>query len=62
MAACRIELKALQGVDEWLEEYRRLWEESFDRLEVYLQELQAEDQTAREPKAKRKEKKGVRKK
>ena len=38
---CRIEFKALQGVDDWLEEYRRLWEERFDRLEDYLRKLQA---------------------
>jgi DNA-binding transcriptional ArsR family regulator len=38
---CRIELNALKGVDEWLEEYRRLWEERFDRLDDYLRELQA---------------------
>ncbi|MGA7545486.1 MAG: metalloregulator ArsR/SmtB family transcription factor [Methyloceanibacter sp.] len=38
---CRIELKALKGVDTWLEDYRRLWEERLDRLDVYLQELQA---------------------
>ena len=40
---CRLEAKALKGVDDWLEDYRRLWEERFDRLEIYLQELQAED-------------------
>jgi DNA-binding transcriptional ArsR family regulator len=40
---CRIEAKALKGVDDWLEDYRRLWEERFDRLEIYLQELQAKE-------------------
>ena len=40
---CRIEFTALKGVDEWLEEYRRLWDERFDRLEVYLKELQAKE-------------------
>jgi DNA-binding transcriptional ArsR family regulator len=40
---CRIDAQALKPVDEWLENYRRLWEERFDRLEVYLRELQAED-------------------
>jgi DNA-binding transcriptional ArsR family regulator len=40
---CRIEVKALKGVDDWLEDYRRLWEERFDRLELYLQELQAKE-------------------
>jgi DNA-binding transcriptional ArsR family regulator len=38
---CRIEPKALKNVDEWLEEYRRLWEQRLDRLEDYLRELQA---------------------
>ena len=40
---CRIELKGLKGVDDWLENYRRLWEERLDRLDAYLQELQAKD-------------------
>ena len=40
---CRIEPEALKGVDHWLEKYRRLWEERFDRLDVYLQELQAKE-------------------
>jgi len=40
---CRIEPEALKGVDDWLEKYRRLWEERFDRLDVYLQELQAKE-------------------
>ena len=40
---CRIEAQALKPVDEWLENYRKLWEERFDRLEVYLRELQAND-------------------
>ena len=27
----------------WVEEYRRFWEESFDRLDAYLKRLQAEE-------------------
>lgn len=42
---CRIEPDALRGVDEWLERYRRLWEERLDRLEDYLREIQAKDKT-----------------
>lgn len=38
----RLEPKALMGIDEWLERYRKLWNERFDRLDDYLQELQAE--------------------
>src|SRR5215831_3561858 len=37
---CRIEPRALKQVDDWLERYRRLWEQSFDRLDDYLSELQ----------------------
>src|SRR3569833_3403196 len=38
---CRIEPKALMTVDTWLDDYRRLWNDRFDRLEEYLRELQA---------------------
>jgi DNA-binding transcriptional ArsR family regulator len=38
---CRIEPQALKGVDDWLENYRRLWEERLDRLDDYLKKLQA---------------------
>jgi DNA-binding transcriptional ArsR family regulator len=40
---CRIEPGALRDVDDWLEAYRRLWEERFDRLGDYLKELQAKE-------------------
>jgi DNA-binding transcriptional ArsR family regulator len=38
---CKLEATALKPVDDWLSEYRRLWEERLDRLEDYLNELQA---------------------
>src|SRR6202166_4809350 len=38
---CRIEPAALKDVDDWLEEYRRLWEARLDRLDDYLREIQA---------------------
>ena len=38
---CRIEPKALKDIDDWLENYRRFFEESFDRLDAYLKVLQA---------------------
>ena len=37
---CRIEPKALKDIDDWLEAYRRMWDERLDRLDDYLQELQ----------------------
>jgi DNA-binding transcriptional ArsR family regulator len=61
---CRIEVNALRPVDDWLENYRRLWEERFDRLDVYLRELQAQENEAAsgKPKKPRKETKHGRKK
>lgn len=41
---CRLEAKPLKDIHDWLEEYRRFWEQSFDRLDDYLRELQAESQ------------------
>src|ERR1700761_153096 len=37
---CRLEAKPMKDAVDWLEHYRRHWEESFDRLDDYLQELQ----------------------
>ena len=44
---CRLEAAPLQDVANWAEGYRRFWDENFDRLDEYLQELQAQgkDQT-----------------
>lgn len=38
---CRIEPGAFREVDAWLEDYRRLWEARFDRLDDYLRDLQS---------------------
>lgn len=40
---CRIEPGALKQVDDWLERYRRFWDQSLDRLDTYLIELQAKE-------------------
>ena len=40
---CRLQAGPLKDADEWLEQYRRFWEESFDRLDDYLRELQEEE-------------------
>ena len=37
---CRLEAKPIREVADWAEGYRRFWEESFDRLDDYLQHLQ----------------------
>lgn len=36
----RLEASPLKDVAEWVGEYQRFWEESLDRLDEYLQELQ----------------------
>lgn len=38
---CHLEAAPIQAVADWTETYRRFWEESFDRLDDYLQELQS---------------------
>ena len=42
---CRLAVEPLQDVAAWMEEYRRFWDESFDRLDVYLNELQGQGQS-----------------
>lgn len=36
---CRLEAGPLQEIAGWIEHYRRFWEENFDRLDDYLQQL-----------------------
>ena len=31
---CKLNGDAFKGVDDWMEQYRKFWEESFDRLEL----------------------------
>src|ERR1700724_280587 len=41
---CRLEAGPLKDAADWLEHYRRFWEQSFDRLADYLDELQAKEE------------------
>jgi DNA-binding transcriptional ArsR family regulator len=45
---CRLAPEPLREVAEWTERYRRHWEESFDRLDAYLKDLQAKPTTKKE--------------
>jgi DNA-binding transcriptional ArsR family regulator len=36
----RLHAEPLKEVSDWVNQYRRFWEESFDRLDDYLRELQ----------------------
>lgn len=40
---CRIDAGPLREVADWLERYRRFWEQSLDRLDGYLKDLQAKE-------------------
>ena len=41
---CRLAAGPLKDAADWLDHYRRFWDESFDRLEEYLRELQKKDE------------------
>lgn len=38
---CRIAPVPLKEANDWLEQYRQHWEQSFDRLDAYLREFKA---------------------
>ena len=57
---CRLEAGPLREVADWTAEYRRFWQRSLDRLDEYLQELQARrkdtaDRERRHARAKKRE-------
>jgi DNA-binding transcriptional ArsR family regulator len=47
---CRLQASPLKGVADWVEFYRRHWEESLSRLDSYLKELQRKDKETRKEK------------
>ena len=51
---CRLAAGPLKDASDWLEHYRRFWEESFDRLEDYLRDLQKRELQRKEKKHGRK--------
>ncbi len=40
---CRLDAAPLAQASDWLESYRSFWEQSFDRLEDYLNDLQSKE-------------------
>ena len=40
---CRLDAAPLREVADWVEHYRRFWDESLDRLDAYLRELQSKE-------------------
>ena len=46
---CRLAAAPLKDVADWIEKYRKFWEASFDRLDLYLKELQANEAKKKVP-------------
>lgn len=40
---CRLRAQPLRDAAQWIERYRQFWEESLDRLDLNLKELQAQE-------------------
>jgi DNA-binding transcriptional ArsR family regulator len=40
---CKLKAEPLKQAADWLDEYRRFWEQSFDRLDEYLKALQTKE-------------------
>lgn len=43
--SCKLNPDALRDANDWIDQYRAFWEESFDRLDEYLKSVQAEKKT-----------------
>lgn len=41
-----LEAAPLKEARDWIENYRQFWDESFDRLDSYLEEIQRQDPTS----------------
>lgn len=46
---CRLRAQPLRDAAQWIERYRQFWEESLDRLDLYLKELQAQEKNHGRP-------------
>jgi DNA-binding transcriptional ArsR family regulator len=44
---CRLEAKPLADASDWLEDYRRIWEGTFQRLDTLLEELKSQEKAPR---------------
>lgn len=50
---CHLNPVPLREASDWIEHYRRFWEESFDRLDAYLRELKKKEARKKERKHER---------
>lgn len=46
---CQLNAVALKDATEWMEQYRAMWEESFDRLDEYLKTVTSKKQVKGKP-------------
>lgn len=46
---CRLEARPLKAATDWLENYRGYWEESYQRLDVLLDEIKAQEDGGERP-------------
>jgi DNA-binding transcriptional ArsR family regulator len=51
---CRLDASPLKDISNWVERYRKFWEESFDRLDAYLREIQSKDKKTKATRRKKK--------
>ncbi len=42
---CRLEAQRLAAANDWLQEYRKFWEQSFERLDLVLEQLKLDQPT-----------------
>lgn len=52
---CRLDAGPLRDIADWVEHYRRYWEESFERLDDYLRKLQRKEANNEPGRPRRKE-------
>jgi len=48
---CKLKPEPLKQAWGWIGDYQQFWEESFDRLDAYLQKLQAEQKKSKQKKS-----------
>jgi len=48
-----VNTRPLDEAADWIDDYRRAWEQRLDRLDDYLKELQAKEKNHKQPKEKR---------
>ena len=57
MRPCKLRAKPLKEAASWIDRYRTFWEQSFDRLDDYLKEIQSETKVQRTPSQSKKKRK-----